>query len=238
MSVTRLPAASLGTPHLGLENLVTYHKLNSELKDLQLYHIVDHEVLVVERTPEEKELKADYALLEAEILMLLDTQISKAADDAVDSLANNPADYGRKIKVVVDAEALYTQFAGILNKYIDLINSTADENGVTSLKAGVLAIANKYATEYPGADENSVVVNFSEIVYESVYSFKTDSCGDSDNYDKTEYTIDNGNVVKVTYKLGDKVTYFILNYNLYAVDVMLSDGTSVHLEAYSHYRSN
>ena len=50
---------------------------------------------------------------------------------------------------------------------------------------------------------------------------------DKDNYDYTDYTVDNRLVTIVTYRdaeTGDEVQ-FILNYNIYAVTIRFEDGT-------------
>ena len=214
------------------EILLTYHELNVALKDVQLYQLVDHKTLIVERTAEEKEKAANYALLEAEILEMLDSQIAKAADDAIDSIANNPENYGKKIKVTVDEKAIYKQVSKILADYSELFTSGAD-----SLNSKITEIAEKYELEYAGADENSVQVSFDAIEYESKYKFSTDSLATSGkDYEKTNYTVDNGNVVMVTYTNGDKTTVFVLNYNLYSVNVKIDGSDAIPLDSLGYVR--
>ena len=75
-------------------------------------------------------------------------------------------------------------------------------------------------------------VSVSEINYVSKYDYITDShAGDAD-YDKTVFSVDNHSVTMVTYKdaaTGHEVV-FILNYNIYDVDVVVDvDGNTFEL---------
>lgn len=62
-------------------------------------------------------------------------------------------------------------------------------------------------------------------LYTSKYSFLTDSGAYDENYVYTDYTSDRGNIVLVTYTKGDKKVQFLLNYNIYTVEVKLGDKT-------------
>ena len=53
------------------------------------------------------------------------------------------------------------------------------------------------------------------------------------DYVKTNYTVDNGNVVMVTYKKGSQKVNFILNYNSYAVTVRMN-GQLVKVGSYAY----
>ena len=74
---------------------------------------------------------------------------------------------------------------------------------------------------YNGANLSGVVHELSVAAFEVDFSFYvTDSeATDKDGYKETNYTIDNGNVVMVTYQKGTEKVNFILNYNSYAVRV-------------------
>ena len=72
--------------------------------------------------------------------------------------------------------------------------------------------------------------------YVSQYSFYTLSdCLAGDDYVVTDYTLDNGKVAIVTYQKGDSVVRFILNYNIYTVNVRL-DGQVYTLDKYSYVK--
>ena len=80
----------------------------------------------------------------------------------------------------------------------------------------------------------SIQSSISEIEYNSKYSIITDSTAFDEDYVYTKYTSDNGNVVLVTYKKGNDEVKFLLNYNIYPVDVRLDDNTVVSLDRYDY----
>ena len=62
-------------------------------------------------------------------------------------------------------------------------------------------------------------------LYTSKYSFLTDSSAFDENYIYTDYTSDRGNIVLVTYTKGNEQVKFLLNYNIYTVEVRLGNET-------------
>ena len=64
-------------------------------------------------------------------------------------------------------------------------------------------------------------------LYTSKYSFITESGAMDENYVYTDYTSDRGNIVLVTYtnEKDGKQVKFLLNYNIYTVEVKLGDTT-------------
>ena len=227
------------------EILVTYHELNTMLGDIQSYEIVDHKTVISERIVEEHEMISNYHLLKAEVIEHLDSQIFAAINAAVDSLAGDEANFGRGVKLDADADAIYAQVYEILSVYKEIIDAEVVTLGegdtattVTTLKLAIDEVVARYTKEYPGVDENSVVVVFDEIEYSSEYSFTSYSeCTDYENYDRTDYTLDNGNVVIVTYRNGNKTVRFVLNYNIYSVKVIL-DGQEITVDSYGYERIN
>jgi hypothetical protein len=214
--------------------LSTYDELNSAIGDLQSYEIVDHDVLIAEREIEEKETQANYVLLKKEILEILDAQLLAAVDAKLQELKESGASYDVRVKLDVTDEnraTLMAQFAEILNLTV------ADIEG-SDFAASVDAVISKYEAKYPGAAtaENTVVLNFSSIDYTSKYSYITDSFAQDKNYVYTDYTIDNGNITMVTYKNGDSVVRFILNYNNYTVTVRLDAEHVYELNRHSYVR--
>ncbi|MBE6536455.1 MAG: hypothetical protein E7673_00725 [Ruminococcaceae bacterium] len=72
-------------------------------------------------------------------------------------------------------------------------------------------------------------------LYASRYSFITDSGAFDEKYVYTDYTSDRGNIVLVTYTNGDKNVKFLLNYNIYTVEVKLGN-ESYKLGKYEYIR--
>ena len=159
------------------------------------------------------------------------TQVANAVDAAFDALRAEGNNSDIRVKVVIDRAALLTQFSDILNRDVEALD-TGD------FKAAIDAVIANYLAEYPGDDANgkSYVVNFSSIVYESKYSYLTDSFAQDKDYVYTDYTSDNGNVTLVTYRQGDKVVRFILNYNIYSVTVKLDAEHTYTIESHGFVR--
>ncbi len=237
------------------EILTTYDKLNEVLKNLQTHEIVDHQTVIVERAPDKSEKLANYELLKEELLSLFKAQLTIAVDAAVDAVAANPTAYEGGVKVVVDVEAVFNQFEEkILSRYsdeilADVVEVDGDPTELNALKEAIRAIAVEYANKYPGVSAlgECKTVNFKSVKNAkgedyvsyreySIYSFTTDSVATSgDDYDETDYTLDNGNVVVVTYKKGSDVKRFVLNYNLFDVYVKLDDGRVVLIKPYDFF---
>ena len=97
------------------------------------------------------------------------------------------------------------------------------------------AIKEKYENEYHTTSE-SVNVVFEEVEYSSKYSYITDSSAFDKNYVYTDYTIDNGKVVMVTYSNGTDDVVFLLNYNSFPVTVRLGEGREYNLSKYDYIR--
>ena len=212
------------------EILATYKKLNDVLAPLQTYEIVDHQTLTVERTASKDERLENFNLLKAELLAMIAAQLSDYADATVNA-------YGNSAKVTVNEEALYAQCENILSAYeseLSADEANTKENYV-SLKEAICALAIEYANKYDGTDmlggEKFAAVVDAEtgVAYDdyrdySDYVFTTDSSIQDADYEATEYTLDNGNVVMVTYQKGDSICRYILNYNLYTVSVRVNAG--------------
>ena len=220
------------------EIVENYAYLNAMIGDLQAYEIYDHEVLIAERVIEEDELLVNFAKLEAELLEFLDAQLLDAVDEALLALKGNPDNYAKRIKLVADREALYQTFAEILNITVDELKSEE-----AAFVAGVDALILSYENEYCGAEDeaNTVNVSFADFKYgvdefTTKYTYITDSLAQDKNYVETDYTIDNGNITMVTYRNGDDIVRFILNYNSFDVVVKLSETVTYELSAYGCVR--
>ena len=116
--------------------------------------------------------------------------------------SNSPVDI-IGIETYVDKALVFVDDDGEMYYRVEL----TDENG------------NKYYQFNDEAgNEQDVTAEQLHLFYESRYNFYSDSnCYDED-YEFTEYTLDNDKVVLVKYQKGDEVVYFILNYNIYSVD--------------------
>ena len=217
------------------EIVVTYQTMNNIFKDIQDYKIVDHKVVIAERTAEASERLANYNILKAEVLDLLRNQIIRESDAAVNEAGN-------AVKVNVNVDSIFAQISdSILAEYKNEIDAdVADE--VNALKEAIRLIADEFSAEYPGLEgQNNIAVEISELKYQnekgeaivpshyseySEHSFTTDSECDAVDYIETEYTLYNNNVVIVTYQKGDSVVSYLLNYNLF--DVRVNIGGVVH----------
>ena len=208
----------------------SYDVLNDAIGDLQKYEIVDHKTLLAERIIDADEVAVNKNLLKTEFLQLVDSQVYKAVNEAFDQMFGDSANVGRGVKVEINRETLIAQAIDVLNiEREELLASDFDER--------LDAIIAKYTAEYPGK-ENSVVVSLETVEYATEYEYVTDSFAEDKNYDYTDYTVDNDLVVIVTYRdpeTGDTVK-FLLNYNIYAVEVTFDAEHSYTLGKYSFVR--
>ena len=110
-----------------------------------------------------------------------------------------------------------------------------------SFKASLEAVLESFRKEYDVTDVdtvNVVTVNVDTLDYESEYQYVTGSTARDDDYDYTDYTVDNDLIVMVTYAHEDgRTRSFILNYNIYSVEVTLEEGAEpIVIEKYSFAR--
>ena len=119
------------------------------------------------------------------------------------------------------------------------VDETLPESFADSLKAVLADIQREYNTDGVAAEDIvAVEFNAAEFTYESAYQYVTGSTALDDNYEKTDYTSDNDLIVMVTYanKDGSKTRTFILNYNIYAVEVVLEEGAEpIVIDKYSFW---
>jgi hypothetical protein len=147
----------------------------------------------------------------------------------------NPANNGRGVKLNVDVDALIAQAIALF----DTDYATIEAAGFID---DIKALVSSYVSKYSGSGKPGTppyVINFTSVVYddeeyESAYDAITFSvCTDRD-YEKTDYTCDLGNVVIVTYSNGTDSVSFILNYNIYDVEVRLESGEVITLGKYEY----
>ena len=207
-----------------------YSELNAAIGDLQGYEIVEHKTLIAERTLSAEENAAVMNQLKDEFITLVENQIVSAVSAAFDSMYNDPANNGRGVKLTVDADALIAQA-------VALFNITDEELAADNLDDRINELKAYYENRYAGSAD-SLTVTFDAVDYVSEYDYVTDSFATDANYDKTEFSVDNHFVTMVTYrdvKTGDEVR-FILNYNIYTVDVVLDANTTLTIGEYGYVR--
>jgi hypothetical protein len=211
--------------------LLTYTELNAQLGALQNYEITSHSTVIAERSKENSEKKNDYAKLEAEYFELLRAYVDAKVDARFNEL-KEAGNLDSRVKVVLDEKKITAQFRMIAadsELVFDKESFTAKYNEMSSY----------YTTKFPGDAANSANDSVVEIVelenYESKYSFFTESDAFDKNYKVTNYTLDNNKVVVVTYSNGEDTVRFVLNYNIYTVDVRI-DGVVYTLDKYAYAR--
>jgi hypothetical protein len=212
-----------------------YALINAQLGDLQDFKIVDHRVLIGERVIDDSEQVANLEALKKEFVDQFEATM-KAAIDAKLVELREENDYSKRIGVAADIDALVAQAH-------DIFELGENEQLPESFRASLEALLAKYQAEYSAAGEfdgegvdPNVVVN--ALDYESKYQYVTGSTAFDDDYDYTDYTVDNDYIVMVTYAHEDgRTRSFILNYNIYSVEVTLEDGAEpIVIEKYDFAR--
>ena len=222
------------------QNIVTtYAELNSAIGSLQDYKIVDHKVVIGERIIEPDEEKANLVILMNEIIEMLDAKFLEAKDRALEALKESGAAYGTVIYLDVDVDSLMDAFGEILNE--ENVENYRIESGVTfgDLVNEVVAWHTRNNPQDPAASNVvEVQINaerfFGDISgkntedtlddYVSAHSFITDSFATDEDYVYTDFTSDK-DIVLVTYQNAEgKEVKFLINYNIYTVQVDLDDG--------------
>lgn len=208
----------------------TYSMLNEKLADLQTFFITDHRTLIAERIIDKKEQEENLATLENEAIERLDRQIAEAIDRAFDEMRADPANAGRGIRLSIDRAASLS----VMATQLGLADVSALSETFVSRADAVIA---KYTEKYGNYSENPYDLAFALSAYTSDYKYLTDSSSDesADTYEFTDYTCDNNNVILVTYSDGTKTVSFLLNYNVYPVNVRLN-GTVHTLAKYGFER--
>ena len=211
--------------------LVTYAELNKAIGDLQKYEIVKHSTLITERSVTDAEKAEMYTNLENEFFALLESEIVSKLDAKFDDLKIEEK-FDVRVKLSFNLESIVAQFEMILVP----VALDFDEAGFT---ARLNALIEKYNLEYPGSENeelNEVVAISAVENYKSAYKYSTDSKALDEKYEYTDYTLDSGKVVMVTYRNAEgKEVRFVLNFNIYSVDVNV-DGQKFSLGKYEYKR--
>jgi Skp family chaperone for outer membrane proteins len=207
-----------------------YTTLNAALADLQDFKIVDHTVILGERIIDEKEREANLQALMDEFADALMQKLVYETDKKV--AESNPVD-----GVSVDIEKL-VELACVKFGYAADGSDVPSEYATmfTKFEAQLVKVVQQFATDYKYEyveDTNNLpagVVTYVHVedllingqTYESEYKYVTTSEALDEDYVHTDYTVANDLIVMVTYEHQDgRRTSFILNYNLYSVEVTL-----------------
>ncbi len=212
------------------DKLVTqYTTLNAEIGDLQTYEIVGHKSILSERVIDSLESERNYNNLISELAEVIDSTIYRAIVAKQDEMIRDDANIGRGVKV----EIARAELIAYAKETINLATAELEAKFTAALDE-VIA---KYTAEFSGegyANPEVVTVGEADITYKSIYNYFTNSVATSgDDYNRTDFTSDNGNVVMVTYRhpvSGDEVV-FLLNYNAFAVDVIIDNTVDPSLAA-------
>ena len=200
-----------------------YALINNQIGDLQDFQIVKHETLIGERVIDKDEQVANLEALKSEFVAEFELAIKAAVDAKLVELRAE-GDYDKEIGVDADIDALVAQAH-------ELFELDADEILPAQFKADLEAVLAKYQAEYRVADaeedvDRNVIVDpnvrIKALDYESDYRYVTGSTARDENYERTDYTVANDLIVMVTYQHKDgRTRTFILNYNIYSVEVRL-----------------
>ena len=214
----------------------TYAKLNAEIGDIPDYKIVDHKILIGERVIDKSEVESNLNAIKAEFISEVNKAIESAIDDAYDAMFGIAGENDRGINLKVDVESLLT----LAHARFEL-----DEDEVlgADFEQALADIVAYYENEIKIDEVNGyeVVVDDTVIDYESKYDYVTGSLAtDGKSYVKTDYTVDNDLIVMVTYKNSEgKTRTFILNYNIYAVEINLPGADEpIIIEKYGFHRND
>ena len=198
------------------EDLIAqYKKLNDAIGSLGSYNIVDHAVLIAERVIDETEREENLIALETEFLDILLSQVNAKIYAAYEQIKNDPAAYGKGVRVEIDKDAIVAQMSDILGEDVS-----------DNFSAELDSLINELYGEYNNADDvDPIVVSVNAVDdYENntQLHYVTDSSALDDDYSYTDFSLDDGSIVMVTYSNGTDSVRFILNYNIFSVTVRLN----------------
>jgi len=216
-----------------------YAVLNKAIGGLQEYNITNHMVIYAERIIDSNELESNRATLAAEYISEIEANLSKAIDRKIKEIRNElaPGEVSKGIVLDVDFDAIHNGLA-------EVVDVELDDELLAKYLGALDEMIEGYENRYNSDDAGAAVLSFgsaADLAYDSLYSYNTDSVAtDTKNYVYTDFTCDNGNVVMVTYtktvngEVVDTVN-FILNYNNFAVEVIVAAGEEpITLNAYGY----
>ena len=197
--------------------------IDEAIGDLQLHKIVNHSTLLSERVLNADDTYANNLRLVEEFISKLDSTISAKIDKAIKDMRDDDNNIGKGLKFSVSSESVDEILANAADRINVSVEQLCRDYELDHLVSHVI---DKYEIQYSQGSVE-VTVNADEINYKSKYKYVTDSNATDENYVKTDFTCDNGNVVTVTYEReinGEKETVvFLLNYNVFSVKIRIDE---------------
>ena len=189
-----------------------YKYINGAIGGLQDYEITNHQVLIAERVWDASEIEKTFAAQEDIFFTAAKASINAQIADKLETMNT-----GDGLKVTIDRDTL-------LGIFLDASQRDENDAQIPQFKADLEAFCAAIEDNYNGTAFGGAVNELSIAAFDVDFSFYvTDSeATDKGAYKSTNYTVDNGNVVMVTYTKGTEKVNFILNYNSYAVTVRLN----------------
>lgn len=157
------------------------------------------------------------AKIEADSSLTWGTALKALIDEGTLSFAA-----GQRIKVTIDTEAILAD---------------AEDKLMIDLSDEFIAAVNAFAASNTATD-GTLSVNISGVAdykKRAARAYLTESEADDDRYSLTEYSVDDGSVVMVSYSNGTETVRFLLNFSIFAVKVKLG-GTVYELDKFDFVR--
>ena len=210
----------------------SYNTLNGAIGSLQNFEIVNHTTLIAERIPNPSEYADDLEDLLAEFAEEIDKEIARNIAVKLEQMRDDSSKYGVGLSIVISKEEITNRAIKDFSYDADGTNKVLTEKDLSTYGFNALidAIISKYEARYPVKDGAEVLeFNVEDVKYESKYTYSSDSLANAgEDYDRSDYTTDNGCVIAVTYKDTDstsstygKTVVFLINYNNYDVKVTI-----------------
>lgn len=175
---------------------------------------------------------AQYPAVDGAVKVDIDSDSIKLADVTVDNVAaalraaidgaisaTKTARPGRDIALNIDSDEIVLMVCEAIGL------GSYEASAALKLDDTIRAYekAYSYSANYAG-EKNTLNFASSDVQYESLYSYTTDSLStDKENYKYTDFTCDNGSVVMVTYEKDGETAIFLLNYNFFAVEITVDN---------------
>lgn len=201
-----------------------YSVINSAIGDLQNHGIVDHSIVYAERVLNASESSVNNNNLIDEFLSKLGEVISDAIYAKRSEMKNDPEMINKGLELVVtDADMV-----ALTELCAQRLNVSVEDLAGYGFGEKLAATVESYRKNHESGEVKVVLFGLlSDVDYKSKYNYVTDSFATDEEYVKTDYTCDNGNVVMVTYEKeenGVKNTVtFILNYNMFSVKIKINE---------------
>ncbi len=215
-----------------------YNILKDAIGDLQNNIIAGHSTLIGERIIERAEIVDNFEHLITEFISAASTQLeAKIADTAEALRESNLFAHYSGLYADIDERSLVLAIIDALNIDEDDAREeklTVSEAAIIGVEvesettlydvilAKVSALSAEFAESYPKSQRSyRIKLSASDVNYTSLYKYNTDSYATDKNYETTDYTCNNKNIVMVTYldESTGKTTVFFINYNVYDVKI-------------------